>query len=385
TKNSAGKGVDELKVVFEQIKDFEHSMKFVTEEVRMAQHSENLIWGIKKIFDKVFKAQASSIKKLEVQLGKIAETIQNREIGSLPSSTEINPRGLAHAITTSGLNYKPPSNPLVNNNDSNDAQKDNRVDSRNEVKEQEEQRKVVGSYVPPISFPGRLKRENEKEQFRKFFENLQQLSINIPFVEALEQIPKYAMFMKDLLTNKAKFEETSKVTLNERCSAVLLNEIPLKEKVPRSFTIPCAIGKVGIHKSLADLGAKISLMPYLMFVRLKLGELKPTRMCIELADKSTQYLRGIAKNVIVKIDKFVFPVDFVVLDMEEDFIILIILGRPFLATAHAIIDYFNKKISFELGDEKITFYIEKSMKFSPSCDDICHSFDMVDLSIHDHV
>ncbi|GKB46778.1 hypothetical protein Tco_0897531 [Tanacetum coccineum] len=163
-----------------------------------------------------------------------------------------------------------------------------------------------------MSHQSRFLVENEKEQFRKFFENLQQLSINIPFVEALDQMPKYAMFMKDLLINKAKFEETSKVTLNERCSAVLLNEIPLKEKVPRSFTIP-------------------------------------------------------------------------LLDMEEDFIILIILGRPFLATAHAIIDYFNKKISFELGDEKITFYIEKSMKFSPSCDDICHSFDMVDLSIHDHV
>ncbi|GJV20190.1 hypothetical protein Tco_1369210 [Tanacetum coccineum] len=190
TKNSTGRGVDELKVVFEQIKDFEHSMKFVTEEVRMVQH-----------------------------------------------------------------------------------------------------------------------REKEKEQFRKFFKNLQQLSINIPLVEALEQMPKYAKFMKDLLTNKAKFKETSKVTLNERCSAVLLNEIPIKEKDLGSFTIPCAIGKVGIDKAMADLGASISLMPYSMFVRLKLGELKPTRMCIELANKSTQYPRGIAKNVIVKTDKFVFPVD----------------------------------------------------------------------------
>ncbi|GJS46485.1 reverse transcriptase domain-containing protein [Tanacetum coccineum] len=132
-------------------------------------------------------------------------------------------------------------------------------------------------------------------------------------------MPKYAKFMKDLLTNKAKFEETSKVTLNERCSIVLLNKIPLKEKDPRSFTIPCAIGRVGIDKALADLGASISLMPYLMFVRLELGELKPTRMCIELANKSTQYRMGIVENVIVKIEKFVFLVDLVVLDMEEDF------------------------------------------------------------------
>nr|GEV15390.1 zf-CCHC domain-containing protein/DUF4219 domain-containing protein/UBN2 domain-containing protein [Tanacetum cinerariifolium] len=125
--------------------------------------------------------------------------------------------------------------------------------------------------------------------------------------------------MKDLLTNKTKFKETSKVTLNERCSVVLLNKIPLKEKDPGSFMIPCAIGRVGIDKALANLRASISLMPYLMFVRLELGELKPTRMCIELENKSTQYPMEIIKNVIVKINKFVFLFDFVVLDMEEDF------------------------------------------------------------------
>ncbi|GJV14534.1 reverse transcriptase domain-containing protein [Tanacetum coccineum] len=92
-------------------------------------------------------------------------------------------------------------------------------------------------------------------------------------------------------------------------------------------------------------------------------------MCIELANKSIQYLRGITENVIVKIDKFVFPVDFVVLYMEEDFRVPIALGRPFLANAHAMINVFDKKISFEVRNEKITFDIEKSMKFSTSCDD----------------
>ncbi|GKC50312.1 uncharacterized protein Tco_1073057 [Tanacetum coccineum] len=168
--------------------------------------------------------------------------------------------------------------------------------------------------------------EKEKEQFRKFLKKLQQLSINIPFIEALEQMPKYAKFMKDLLSKKGRMEETSRITLNERCSAILLNKIPLKEKDPGSFTIPCIIGNVSINKALADLGKSISLMPYSMFTRLGLGELKPTCMCIELANKTTQYPRGITDNVIVKIDKFVFPVDFVVLDMEEDHKIPIILG-----------------------------------------------------------
>ncbi|GKB90853.1 reverse transcriptase domain-containing protein [Tanacetum coccineum] len=108
-------------------------------------------------------------------------------------------------------------------------------------------------------------------------------------------------------------------------------------------------------------------------------------MCIELANKSTEIPRGTAEDVIVKIDRFVFPVDFVVLDMKEDYKIPIILGRPFLATAHAMIDVFNKKISFEVGNETITFDIEKSMRFPPSDDDTCHFVDMIDLSILDHV
>ncbi|GJV25841.1 DNA-directed DNA polymerase [Tanacetum coccineum] len=173
--------------------------------------------------------------------------------------------------------------------------------------------------------------------------------------------------MKDLLTRRGN--KTLKITLNERCSAVVLNKIPLNEKDARSFTIPCVIGQSGINKALADLGASISLIAYSMFLRLNLGELKPIRMCIELANKSTQIPKGIAENVIGKIDRFVFPVDFVVLDMKEDHKITIVLGRPLLATTHAMLDVFNKKISFEVGNETITFDLKKSMRFPPSDDD----------------
>ncbi|GJY96692.1 putative nucleotidyltransferase, ribonuclease H [Tanacetum coccineum] len=225
------------------------------------------------------------------------------------------------------------------------------------------------------------KKEKENKQFQKFLRNLQQIHINIPFIEDLEQMPKYAKFMKDLLSKKGKGSETSKIKLNEQCYAVILNKVPHKEKDPEGFTIPYEIGQGGITKALADLGASISLIPYSMFLRLNLGDLKPTRMCIELANKTTQFPKGIAENVMVKIDKFVFPVDFVILDMEEDHRIPIILGRPFLATTHAMIDVFNKKISFEVGDEIITFDLEKSMKFPPSNEDTCHAADIIDLSV----
>ncbi|GJS48613.1 reverse transcriptase domain-containing protein [Tanacetum coccineum] len=261
---------------------------------------------------------------------------------------------MAHAITTrSGLNYNPPKNPLEEINDTQNKTTED-LSTKNEGTP-DSQRNITETSAPPIPFPRRLKKEKEKEQFQKFFENLQRLSVNIPFIKALEQIPKYVKFMKDLLAQRGRGNEASKITLNERCSSVVLNKIPLKENDPG------------------------------MFLRLNLGELKPTRMCIELANKSTQIPKGIVENVIVKIDRFFFPVNFVLLDMKEDHKIHIILGRPFLATAYAMIDVFNKKISFKVGDETITFDIEKSIRFPHSDDDTYHSVDMIDLSILDYV
>ncbi|GJV83648.1 reverse transcriptase domain-containing protein [Tanacetum coccineum] len=137
--------------------------------------------------------------------------------------------------------------------------------------------------TPSISFPERLRKEKEEAQQRKFLENLKQLYINLPFIEAQAQMPKYAKFLKSLLTNKARLEEACTITMNERCSSVLLNKLPSKEKDPRS-----------------------------------LGEPKATRMSLELADMSIQYPRGIIENVLIKVDKYVLPIDFVIMDMPED-------------------------------------------------------------------
>ncbi|GJZ78810.1 reverse transcriptase domain-containing protein [Tanacetum coccineum] len=118
------------------------------------------------------------------------------------------------------------------------------------------------------SFPSKLRKGKEEAQQRKFLENLKQLHINLSFIEALSQMPKYAKFLKGLLTNKAMLEEACTVTMNERCSTVLLNKQPLKEQDLGSFTIPCDIGHLHINNALADLGARISLMPYTMYEKL---------------------------------------------------------------------------------------------------------------------
>ncbi|GKC31851.1 DNA-directed DNA polymerase, partial [Tanacetum coccineum] len=211
----------------------------------------------------------------------------------------------------------------------------------------------------------------------------EQLHINLPFIEALAQMPKYVKFLKGLLTNKAKLEEACKIIMNERCSVVLFNKFPSKEKDLRSFTIPCDIGQLHIDNALADLRASISLMPYAMYKKLGLGESKATRMSLELVDRSIQYSRGIIKNMLIKVDKFVLPIDFVILDMTEDSRVPIILGRPFLATARAMIDVLNNKITLRVGDDEVIFDIDKLIKRPTIEDDECYGIDDLDETINE--
>ncbi|GJY36130.1 mitochondrial proton/calcium exchanger protein-like protein isoform X1 [Tanacetum coccineum] len=137
------------------------------------------------------------------------------------------------------------------------------------------------------------------------------------------------------------------------------NSIPRKEKDLGSFTLPCYINNVCFDNAIADLGASISVKPLSTYLSLGLGELAHTKLTVELADKTVKYPKGIAKNMLVGIGKFVFPVDFIILDMPEDVKVPLILGRPFLSTSHAKIDVFKRKITLRVGDEKIIF---KSMK-----------------------
>ena len=136
-------------------------------------------------------------------------------------------------------------------------------------------------------------------QYSKFLDIFKLLKINLPFVEAMLQMPKYAKFLKDLLSNKRTLEEVGQVTLNAECSAILQNEMPMKKNDPGSFTIPCVIGDLPIAGALADLGAGINLLPSNLFDRLGLTNPKPTRMSIQLADRSVKYPRGIVENVLV--------------------------------------------------------------------------------------
>ncbi|XP_021985385.1 uncharacterized protein LOC110881432 [Helianthus annuus] len=220
-------------------------------------------------------------------------------------------------------------------------------------------------------------------------EIFKQLRINLPFIEALQSMPKYAKFLKDLLKRNDKLGEVSNIPLSGGCSAVILNKVLEKLTDLGLFTIPCLFGSDTECRALTDLGASINLMPYSMYKRLGLGELSPTRMSLSLADRLVKYPRGIVENLLVKVDKFVFPVDFVVLDMEADEKVPIILGRPFLCTVKAIIDVFDGKITLQVGEERVTFEIARSMEHPSGSDNHsspCHSVYFIEsfLSCVDH-
>ena len=133
------------------------------------------------------------------------------------------------------------------------------------------------------------------------------LHINIPFAEALEKMPRYVKFMKDILSKKRKLGEYDTIAPSEECSAIFQNKLPPKLKDPGSFTIPCAIRNAVFERALCDLGASTNLMPWSIFKKMKLGEGRPTAVTLQLADRSLTHSCGIIEDVLLKVEKFIFP------------------------------------------------------------------------------
>ena len=167
--------------------------------------------------------------------------------------------------------------------------------------------------------------------------------------------------MKDILSHKRKLKHDETIMLTEECSAILQNKLPPKLKDPGSFNISCDIAEVYFDKAIYDLGASINLMPLFVFKKLEIGEVKPTMVSLQLMDRSIKHPRGMLENVLVKVDKFIFLVDFIVLNMEEDREVPLILGRPFLVTGRALIDEEDGKLELHVQKENVTFKVFKTI------------------------
>ncbi|GJV03225.1 hypothetical protein Tco_1336794 [Tanacetum coccineum] len=269
--------------------------KFMAESAKRHEENSNIIKEIRASTDAAIRNQGASIKTLELQIGQMSKVLQERGFGSLPSSTETNPKDQVKLISTATADLS-------------------------EIRRMEH-------YPYAVSGP----------QHRFMFPE------TVPFPRRLHN------YCCDDL------KEARGVNILDTYDSIL----PQKEKDPGSFTLPCLINNICFDKALVDLGASVSVMPFFTYSNLGLGNLSHTMMTIELVDKTIKQPRGIASNVLVRIGKFVFPIDFVILDIPEDGDIPLILGRPFLSTAHAKIDVYKRKVTLRVGEEKLVF---KSIK-----------------------
>ncbi|XP_052291835.1 uncharacterized protein LOC127900683 [Citrus sinensis] len=320
----------------------------------------------------IVQSQAVSLRNLENQMGQLATAMSSRTQGSLPSNTE-DPRreSKEHCKVISLRSEKHVDTPVKTSHQDSDA-RDPATATAKEIQpdlaEKEvtipiattctnlnKQRWVTPESNPqfrhPPPFPQRFQKQKQDKQFSKFLEVLKQLHINIPFVEALEQMPNYVKFLKDILARKRRLGEFKTVALTQESSHMLQSKIPTKLKDLGSFTIPCFIGNMYAGRALCDLGASINLMPLSVFKQLGMGECRPTIITLQLAERSHAYPEGKIEDVLVKVDKFIFPVDFIVLDFEADKEVPIILGRPFLATGKTLIAVQKGELAMRVNDQ----------------------------------
>ncbi|XP_057719725.1 uncharacterized protein LOC130934155 [Arachis stenosperma] len=175
-------------------------------------------------------------------------------------------------------------------------------------------------------------------------------------------MPLYAKFMKELLSNKRNWKESEIMVLIKECSAIFQQDLPENMQDPGSFLIPCTIGDITIQRALCNLRASINLMPLSFMRKLQIDEVKPTRFSLQLADCSIKFHLGVIENLLVKVGKFIFLADFVILVMEEDKNASIILGRPFLATGRVLIDVQKGELTLKVNKEKVVLSVLEALQ-----------------------
>ncbi|XP_071700292.1 uncharacterized protein [Rutidosis leptorrhynchoides] len=316
----------------------------------------------------LYHCHQNLILNLEKDLGTLSKQLAVRETGTLSSNTLENPRGNleVQAITTrSGKTTQDPVTPSQEEkheplNEAGTTKVDNEPPLKTDVPFK------IDKPLEPVPYPQQLRKAKQHKRIENFSNLFNNINVNIPLKDLLRENPHYGKYLKTLLSNKGKDAENSSRFIIKECKAIF-QKFDVHEKLgdAGSITVPCSFNDSRVYQALADTGTSINLMPYSLYKRLALGELTHTRMSICLADSSFNYPMGIAENIQVKINKFTFPADFVVLEMKENDKIPIILGRPFLRTAAFEFQMQTKTYSLGVGDERIT--LNNKLELDLSC------------------
>nr|XP_027062678.1 uncharacterized protein LOC113689040 [Coffea arabica] len=278
------------------------------------------------------------------QISQMATTINrldSQNQGKLPSQPEVNPKNVSAMTLRSGKEIQRPEPVIPKDKDEEKIENELEREDSNGADLKVLPDPIITAKTNPPPFPSRLEKSKKQDKKKEILEVFRRVEINIPLLDAIKQVPKYAKFLKDLCVNRRRLRGDERIIVGENVSAVLQRKLPPKCGDPGMFTIPCRIGNTVIRRAMLDLGASINFMPKSIYASLKLGPLKETGIIIHLADRTNAYPDGLVEDVLVKVNDLVFSADFYVLDMDDDhssYPSPLLLGRPFMSTAQTKID-----------------------------------------------
>ena len=253
-----------------------------------------------------------------------------------------------------------------------------------------EPEKDKATHVPPAPYPHRLRAPKKLNNHSEIYELFKPVKVSIPLLDAIKKIPSYAKFLKEFCIVKRKLG-VNKNAFMTKPTSLIRNNLPLKYKDPRSPTISIVVGNSKLGHALVDLGASVNLLPYSVYVKLGLGEVEPTNITLQLADRSVKIPRGLVKDVLVQVDKLYFPMDFFVLDTQhvvnQGTQFPVILGRPFLATTNSIIHCRGGLMTLSFGNMTVNLNIFNVIKEIGDDEDVCevNMIESVVQNYADHV
>ncbi|XP_020997210.1 uncharacterized protein LOC110280488 [Arachis duranensis] len=269
------------------------------------------------------KNRGEAIKKLEFQVGYLSEKIP-RPTEIFPSDTEKNPRGETKKVRWEDCNMVTTNDKETEDKPSNLTEQPGDTLVEKEKKDHQgpeiSQQELLRLYAP---FPQLLKGAVRKRIYSRFLDLFASLNVNIPFIKAIQQMPAFIKYMKELLPRKSSLKRGQTIVMNKECSALIQPELPTKRRDPGSFHIPCAIGETLFDRALCDLGASINLMPLSLVKRMQINEILPTDVVIRESPAPNH------------------------------------TGRPFLATARALIDMEKGELILRIHDEQLSFNVFK--------------------------
>nr|KYP51187.1 hypothetical protein KK1_026996 [Cajanus cajan] len=365
---------------------FGESTQMVTVQ-KILMKKKSIIWVTKK----KEKNTEASIKNLEVQVGQLAKQLADMSEGPFSANTKTNPKEHCQSMTTRSGKVVGSDVGVSEKNER--VEKEENVELR-EVEEEIEKNEEESNKNEGVDNEKPVEENKEESQVRVAERGVLLGERPVLRVERAVLLAIIFFFFINFFTTFYVGFVMSDVNLRRICYMSDVNfteekpdEKPVEENKEESqvrvaeragsFTLPVSIGNLSIGMALLDLGASINLMPLSMLKKIGDVEVRPTRMTLQLADRSVKFPHGIVEDTIVKVDKFMFLVDFVVMDMEEDIEVPLILGRPFMKIARVIIDMDDGKLKVRVQDEEESFNVFEEIKFLKANKD-CFRIDVLD-------